>query len=74
MVTVKLTDFSSGFKVVFVELEVLSSADENLVGQEQRGRVHHRWDRNFANQIKARRKRQEWLKLVSRTAQGRVGI
>ena len=32
-----LTDFSPGFVVVLVELEVLAAADEDLVGEEQRG-------------------------------------
>ena len=48
-----LTDFSPGFVVVLVELEVLAAADEDLVGEEQRGRVDDRRHVHSTEQLQA---------------------
>jgi hypothetical protein len=55
--TLILTNFSSGLEVVLVQLEVLSAADEDLVGQEERGGVHDRWNGDLADQIQTEKRK-----------------
>ena len=52
-----LTNLSSGLEVVLIQLEVLSAADENLVGQEERGGVHNRRNGDLTDQVQAENRR-----------------